>query len=119
MKMRRPAVRVEDERGNPVSFFQLKEMAELEARKQGRPKAKPAVVTDEIEGPPTQHKRFRVWRDPHGSDILASFNTLEERLQILGAGAPIGAMSFTTIGRSYGPQVEPKVDWTALPAAKS
>ena len=33
MKLRRPAVRVEDERGNPVSFFQLKEMAELEARK--------------------------------------------------------------------------------------
>jgi hypothetical protein len=26
-------VRIEDERGNPVSFFQLKEMAELEARK--------------------------------------------------------------------------------------
>ena len=33
MKLRRPAVRAEDERGNPVSFFQLKEMAELEARK--------------------------------------------------------------------------------------
>jgi len=33
MKMRRPAVRIEDERGNPVSFFHLKEMAELEARK--------------------------------------------------------------------------------------
>jgi hypothetical protein len=30
MKLRRPGVRVEDERGNPVSFFQLKEMAELE-----------------------------------------------------------------------------------------
>jgi hypothetical protein len=28
MKLRRPAVRVEDERGNPVSFFQLKEMAD-------------------------------------------------------------------------------------------
>jgi hypothetical protein len=27
----RPGVRVEDERGNPVSFFQLKEMAKLEA----------------------------------------------------------------------------------------
>jgi hypothetical protein len=27
MKLRRPSVRVEDERGNPVSFFQLKEMA--------------------------------------------------------------------------------------------
>jgi hypothetical protein len=47
MKTRRPAVRVEDERGNPVSFFQLKEMAELEARKQGRPKAKVAVATDD------------------------------------------------------------------------
>jgi hypothetical protein len=33
MKLRRPAVRVEDERGNPLSFFQLKEMAELEGRK--------------------------------------------------------------------------------------
>jgi hypothetical protein len=33
MKLRRPAVRIEDERGNPVSFFQLKEMAELEAQK--------------------------------------------------------------------------------------
>jgi len=28
MKQRRPGVRIEDERGNPVSFFQLKEMAE-------------------------------------------------------------------------------------------
>ena len=36
MKLRRPGVTVEDERGNPVSFFQLKEMAELEGRK-GRP----------------------------------------------------------------------------------
>jgi hypothetical protein len=33
MKLRRLAVRVEDECGNPVSFFQLKEMAELEAPK--------------------------------------------------------------------------------------
>jgi hypothetical protein len=32
IRLRRPGVRVEDERGNPVSFFQLKEMAELEAR---------------------------------------------------------------------------------------
>jgi hypothetical protein len=80
MKTRRPAVRVEDERGNPVSFFQLKEMAELEARKQGRPKAKVAVATDEIEGPPSPHKRFRVRRDPHGSDILTSFDTLEEAI---------------------------------------
>jgi hypothetical protein len=33
MKLRRPGVRIEDERGNPVSFFQLKEIAESEARK--------------------------------------------------------------------------------------
>jgi hypothetical protein len=33
-KLRRPAVRVEDERGNPVSFFQLKEMAAGEVGKQ-------------------------------------------------------------------------------------
>jgi hypothetical protein len=33
MKRRRPDVRIEDERGTPVSFFQLKEMAELEGRK--------------------------------------------------------------------------------------
>jgi hypothetical protein len=33
MKLRRPGVRIEDERGKFVSFFQLKEMAELEAKK--------------------------------------------------------------------------------------
>ena len=33
MKLRRPGVRVEDERGNPVNFFQLKEIATQEARK--------------------------------------------------------------------------------------
>jgi hypothetical protein len=33
MKLRRPGVRIEDERGNPVSFFQLKDAAELEAKK--------------------------------------------------------------------------------------
>ena len=38
MKLRRPGVRVEDERGNPVSFFQLKEMAELESRKKNAPR---------------------------------------------------------------------------------
>jgi hypothetical protein len=32
MQLRRPNVRIEDERGNPVSFFQLKEAAELEAK---------------------------------------------------------------------------------------
>ena len=34
MRFRRPGVRIEDERGNPITFFQLKEMAELEGRKQ-------------------------------------------------------------------------------------
>jgi hypothetical protein len=33
MKLRRPGVRIEDERGNPISFFQLKDMAEVESRK--------------------------------------------------------------------------------------
>jgi hypothetical protein len=32
MKMRRPGVRIEDERTHPVSFFQLKDIAKLEAR---------------------------------------------------------------------------------------
>jgi hypothetical protein len=30
MKLRRPSVRIEDERGNLISFFQLKDMAERE-----------------------------------------------------------------------------------------
>jgi hypothetical protein len=30
MKLRRPSVRIEDERGNPISFVQLKDMAERE-----------------------------------------------------------------------------------------
>ena len=34
MKWRRPGVRVEDERGNPVSLFELKDMAALEDRKE-------------------------------------------------------------------------------------
>ena len=34
MKRRRPGVRIEDERGNPVSFFELKEKAAIEARKE-------------------------------------------------------------------------------------
>jgi hypothetical protein len=33
MKRRRPGVRIEDERGNPVTFFQFKEMAALEVGK--------------------------------------------------------------------------------------
>ena len=35
MKFRRPKVRIEDERGNPVSFFQLKELAESESPENG------------------------------------------------------------------------------------
>ena len=34
MKLRRPGVRIEDEDGCPISFFQLKEMAEGEPRKE-------------------------------------------------------------------------------------
>jgi hypothetical protein len=30
MRLRRPGVKIEDERGNPISFFELKEMAEQE-----------------------------------------------------------------------------------------
>jgi hypothetical protein len=33
MKLRRPSVRIEDERGNPISFFELKELADRESRK--------------------------------------------------------------------------------------
>jgi hypothetical protein len=33
MKLRRPNVRIEDELGNPIPFFQLKDAAELEAKK--------------------------------------------------------------------------------------
>jgi hypothetical protein len=36
MRLRRPGVRIEDEHENPVSFFQLKEMAELEAKNVNR-----------------------------------------------------------------------------------
>jgi hypothetical protein len=31
MKLRRPGVRIEDRRGNPVTFFQLKALAEAES----------------------------------------------------------------------------------------
>jgi len=34
LKLRRPGVRVEDECGNPVSFFELKDIAALEDRKE-------------------------------------------------------------------------------------
>jgi hypothetical protein len=37
MKLRRPGVRVEDAEGNPVSFFQLKEMAKLEEDRKAHP----------------------------------------------------------------------------------
>ena len=33
MKLRRPGVRIEDERRNPVSFFELKELSQTESRK--------------------------------------------------------------------------------------
>jgi hypothetical protein len=39
MKLRRPDVRIEDERGNPISFFQLKGMAELERRRNNTPRS--------------------------------------------------------------------------------
>jgi hypothetical protein len=32
MKFRRPGVRIKDERGNPVTFFHLKALAESESR---------------------------------------------------------------------------------------
>ena len=35
-------------------------------------------MTDKSEGSPSQDKPFRVRRDADGSDILASFDTLEE-----------------------------------------
>jgi hypothetical protein len=37
-------------------------------------------LTRKIEGPPRPSKRFCVKRDAHGSDILASFDTLEEAI---------------------------------------
>ena len=39
MKLRRPGVRIEDDRGDPISFFQLKGMAELESRKKNAPRS--------------------------------------------------------------------------------
>ena len=38
-------------------------------------------MTDKIEGSPGQHKPFRVRRDAGGSDILASFDTLEDAVR--------------------------------------
>jgi hypothetical protein len=35
MRFRRPSVRIEDERGNPVSFFELKDMAQSEKESSG------------------------------------------------------------------------------------
>ena len=37
-------------------------------------------MTDKIEGPPSQHRPFRVRRDADGSEILASFDTVEEAI---------------------------------------
>ena len=43
MKFRRPSVRIEDERGNPVTFFQLKALAESRGpRKRRQALGKPA-----------------------------------------------------------------------------
>jgi hypothetical protein len=39
MRLRRPSVRIEDERGNSISFFQLKDLAELERRKKNAPRS--------------------------------------------------------------------------------
>ena len=38
-------------------------------------------MKDKIEGSPSQHKPFRVGRDANGSDILASFDTLEDAVR--------------------------------------
>ena len=38
-------------------------------------------MTDKIEGSSSQHKPFRVRRDANGSDILASFDTLEDAVR--------------------------------------
>src|ERR1700722_18601426 len=43
--------------------------------------ARIAVMTDKIKGSPSQHKPFRVRRDANGSDILASFDTLEDAVR--------------------------------------
>jgi|GEM_PF-2438858 len=34
-----------------------------------------------IEGPPTEHRRFRLKRVAHGSEVLASFDTIEEAIR--------------------------------------
>jgi hypothetical protein len=38
-------------------------------------------MTDKIEGSPSQHKPSRVRRDADGTDILASFDTLEDAVR--------------------------------------
>ena len=38
-------------------------------------------MTDKIKGSPSQHKPFRVRRDANGSDILASFDRLEDAVR--------------------------------------
>ncbi len=35
-------------------------------------------MTQKIEGPPSQPKRYRVLRDVDGSDVSASFDTLDQ-----------------------------------------
>ena len=58
LKLRRPGVRVEDERGNPVSFFELKGMAALEDRKENvsRYKVGRRPLTSLLHGP--SHESF-------------------------------------------------------------
>jgi hypothetical protein len=36
------------------------------------------MMADKTEGSRSPYKRFRVKRDAHGSDVLASFDTLED-----------------------------------------
>jgi hypothetical protein len=108
--MRRAGARVEDERGTPVSFFQLKEMAELEARKRGEPHTKPDVLKDEIEGLPSQHERFRVRRDAPEATSSPRSTRWKQPLPMFGADAPIGATLSTIVARSFGALGESKLE---------
>jgi hypothetical protein len=63
MKMRRPGVRIEDQRGNPVSFFQLKDMTELEARKEDGSLTLKAIA-----------------KAPSWSELLPGFNGKQARM---------------------------------------
>lgn len=56
-------------------------------------------MTLKVEGAPNPHRRFRVRRDASISSKKPS--------QMFGGGAPVGAMSFATVGRSCGLRAEP------------